>query len=191
MREQKREFELMVEAQKAQVRALEAQAFIFEDEKRRRDEDITRQYISRLARSIVSTIKYSNNLAVAWRPIRSPSQNYEEFLDYWALLQLGGPPDDVEDAFLFYSRQVVKSSADLFEIAKEVSVRISNTHGGAEDRHAVFMTELQRLIHLSGEAISARNSASSIEQELLAHLKIEEFHNALSTVKAIFDERFK
>ncbi len=191
MREQKREFELMVEAQNAQVRALEAQALIFEDEKRRRDQDVTRQYIFRIVRSIVSIIKYSDFLFVSWRPSKVISPDHRELLDHWSFMALGSPPEDVEDAFLFYSRSALKAHRKLKEILVDETVVFSDLNGGLEDRYSVFMSELRRLSLLCSEAVTARSTASSIEMELLAHLRIDDFRTAIDQTLEAFEMRFE
>ena len=191
MREQKREFELMVKAQNAQVCALEAQAVIFDDEKRRRDQDVQRQYIFRLLRSIVSIIKYSDFLSVSWRPIKETSPNHREFLDHWSFMVLNAPPEDVEDAFLFYSSSALKAHRKLKEILVDETVVFSDLNGGLEDRYSVFMSELRRLSSLCSKADTARSTASSIEMELLAHLRIDDFRTAIDQTLEAFETRFE
>ena len=104
---------------------------------------------------------------------------------------LNAPPEDVEDAFLFYSSSALKAHRKLKEILVDETVVFSDLNGGLEDRYSVFMSELRRLSSLCSKADTARSTASSIEMELLAHLRIDDFRTAIDQTLEAFETRFE
>jgi hypothetical protein len=183
------ELKLARHAQERQLQVMQKQADIFDDEKHRRDQEVNRQYIRQLVRSTVSTIRYSEVLAMSWHHSLTYSNGQGGHVNAWSLLPLGAPQHDTEDAFLIYARNIIHSSLSLEAIMQDKDVRIAEHHDAETGRKRLFLAELNRLTHLCQEAIFAREASSSIEQELLGHLRLDELHEALKSVKSIFNER--
>jgi hypothetical protein len=183
------ELKLAREAQEAQLKVMQKQADIFDDEKMRRDEDAERRYIDRLIKSFVETIRYSEVLSMEIHPVLREG-NGEHYLKKWTLVPLGALDMGFEAAFLLYSRMIINSATVLTELEGIEPLHFRHNADIDGARRTVFLEEISKLKYFCQEATAARQRSSTIETILLSHLNLEKLHFALVSIDATMRAKF-
>jgi hypothetical protein len=119
LREQKEEFKLMVSAQNAQVKALEAHAAIFADEKIRRDQKEAKELYEQYLVDICRGIRFLNKESIHWYFPDPRDRPHDLFgSGYWLFTIKDGVMDTEENINAFHRNvrvNLLKLQADLSE----------------------------------------------------------------------------
>lgn len=182
--ETREELKLSREAQQKQLEVMDRQARIFDDEKRRRDEDVERLFIDRFVRAFVATIRLSDVLSIELRPIKEVATDNSAWQPNWRLIQPVVVPPEAEDAFVIYSRMIVEA-AKWIEVYNKPNYRfrVPDDEGGGKLR--TYLIELEKLVFLCRNAQDARDRASSIEYLLLDHLNLDPLSDGVRRIFSI------
>ncbi len=169
------ELRLAREAQEQQLLVMQKQADIFEDEKRRRDQDATRRYTDRNLKSLRGLLSNQSLSTdhLLFNSLESLSASGNKCRS-WSMVNLLDPRDSDDEEFLVnYLRQMESNARDLDLLAEESqSVNLPDN----------FMMNLNRAIAASSTILSEGAPADSIERARTEFLRIGELHGILVRV---------